>query len=67
MDTYAYASGMPKDMIWGMGATPANKVADLFKHQFVSFHVRAAERNTGPIHRYLLSRMPKGGSIRRGV
>ena len=23
MDTYAYASGISKDMLWGMGATPA--------------------------------------------
>mmetsp|Transcript_27223 Transcript_27223/g.47237 ORF Transcript_27223/g.47237 Transcript_27223/m.47237 type:complete len:319 (-) Transcript_27223:40-996(-) len=63
MKSYAYDPYIPADKIKEMGATPVEKIADLFKYQYVSLHVPLTPETKESINKALLSTMPKGGTL----
>jgi len=63
MKTYAYDPFIPANKIAEAGATPVEKVADLFQHQYVTLHVPLTNETKESINRSLLTQMPKGGTL----
>lgn len=63
MKTYAYDPFIPKDVISAGGATPIDKVEDLFQYQYVSLHVPLTPETKESINKGLLTKMPKGGTL----
>merc|ERR1712019_88937 len=63
MHSYAYDPYIPKEGIEAHGATAVEKIADLFKFQYVSLHVPLTAQTKESINKELLMQMPKGGTL----
>jgi len=63
MKTYAYDPFVPNDVIAAGGATPVDKVEDLFNYQYVSLHVPLTPETKESINKNLMMKMPKGGTL----
>merc|ERR1712151_1157335 len=63
MESYAYDPYIPEEGIASHGATPVEKIADLFKFQYVSLHVPLTAETKESINKALLTKMPKGGTL----
>merc|ERR1719409_558591 len=63
MQTYAYDPYIPHDVISKGGATPVDKVEDLFNYQYVTLHVPLTGETKESINKALLTKMPKGGTL----
>merc|ERR1712176_870057 len=63
MHSCAYDPYIPKEGIEAHGATAVEKIADLFKFQYVSLHVPLTAQTKESINKELLMQMPKGGTL----
>merc|ERR1712066_1191180 len=63
MGTFAYDPFLKPEQIRDGGAEPVEKIADLFKFQYVSLHVPLTAETKESINKELLMQMPKGGTL----
>merc|ERR1719253_2256502 len=63
MKTYAYDPFVPNDVIQAGGATPVDKVEDLFGYQYVSLHCPLTPETKESINKSLMLKLPKGGTL----